>query len=224
MQGLSEWLRPRGARRVALIISLLIHGALAAAITASTITETKTNPSRIGSFKRVDSLSPRLHPQPTIDLKIIDLERGHTPQSPQFAAGPLVSSQALEKSSVPERPKKLQTEQEAQAAGAEVPAKPLTGLLIGPDWVPPQVTRLRARIWIDHVGIPTRAELLDPIGDPEAEKLIIEAMMAAIYIPAERGGVTVASVATFEFVRAEGDHHAPLVEQAPTKPTPLSAK
>lgn len=178
--------------------------------------ETTSNFTKRGNPNRTDTLSSSLDPRPRLSIQLIPPTQSIVERpAPQESAGPLASSKAADLASVPVKPQKFQEQIDAVTLGVEVNAKPLTGIMIGADLIPPQISRLKVRIWIDSVGLPEKAELLTQFNDPDAEKLILQAILEAIYIPAEKDGVTIASVAVLEFSRGEAEYSMPLTESSP---------
>lgn len=209
------------ARVVIGLGSAALHLAVVAAVVWAGI-ESTSNYTKRGNPNRTDTLSSSLDPRPRLSIKLIPPTQSIVERpAPQESAGPLVSSKAADLASVPIKPQKFQEQIDAVTQGVEVSAKPLTGIMIGADLIPPQISRLKVRIWIDAVGLPEKAELITTFNDPEAEKLIIQAILESIYIPAERDGTTIASVAVLEFSRGETEYSMPLIESSPVvTPTP----
>jgi hypothetical protein len=178
---------------------------------------------RKGQVARIDTASTSLSVKPRLEVRLInpvtDLALAQVQE--QSSAGPIASSNAKQAASIPVKPKKVQLEDDASEQGIEANARPLTSLMIEADLIPPQISRLKARIWIDATGFAARVELLTKIDDEFAEKLIVQAMLDAIYIPAEKNGQTVASVAVLEFGRGEAEYAVPLFE-ASSVVTPTS--
>jgi hypothetical protein len=195
--------------------SALLHLAVVAAVVWAGV-ETSSKYSKRGNPNRTDTLSSSLDPRPRLSIKLIAPTQSLVERpAPQESAGPLVSSKAADLASVPVKPQKFQEQIDAVTLGVEVNAKPLTGIMIGADLIPPQISRLKVRIWIDSVGLPEKAELLTQLNDPDAEKLILQAILEAIFMPAEKDGVTIASVAVLEFSRGEAEYSMPLTESSP---------
>jgi hypothetical protein len=177
-----------------------------------------------GQIVRIDSASINADVKTRLEVRLINpaTQLALAEVKEQSSTGPIASNKAKQAASIPVKPKKIQLEEDASEQGVEANAKPLTSLMIAADLIPPQISRLKARIWIDATGLADRVELLTKLDDEFAEKLIIQAIMDAIYIPAERNGQTVASVAVLEFGRGEAEYATPLFEASPVV-TPTSA-
>jgi hypothetical protein len=179
---------------------------------------------RKGQVIRMDSASINVDVKPRLEVRLLnpvtDLALAQVQE--QSSAGPIASNRAKQAASVPVKPKKVQLEEDAIEQGIEANARPLTSLMIAADLIPPQISRLKARIWIDATGLAVRAELLTKLDDEFAENLIVQAILDAIYIPAEKDGQTVASVAVLEFGRGEAEYAVPLFDASPVV-TPTSA-
>jgi hypothetical protein len=179
---------------------------------------------RKGQVVRIDSAAINADVKPRLEVRLINpvTQLALAQVQEQSSAGPIASNSAKQASSIPVKPKKVQLVEDASEQGVEANARPLTSLMIAADLIPPQISRLKARIWIDATGLAARVELLTKLDDEYAEKLIIEAILDAIYIPAEKDGQTVASVAVLEFGRGEAEYAVPLFN-ASSVVTPTSA-
>ncbi len=179
---------------------------------------------RKGQIMRIDSASINADVKPRLQVRLINpaTQLALAEVKEQTSAGPIASNNAKQAASVPVKPKRVQIEEDASEQGIEANARPLTSLMIAADLIPPQITRLKARIWIDATGLANKVDLLTKLDDEYAEKLIIQAILDAIYIPAEKDGQTVASVAVLEFGRGEAEYAVPLFE-ASSVVTPTSA-
>jgi hypothetical protein len=214
--------RPK-ARWLVAAGSFAFHlGVLAAAIFGGLALDSSLH--KKGQVLRVDAASTNADVMPRLEIRLINpiTQLALTEIKDQSSAGPIASNRAKQAASIPVKPKKVQLDEDASEQGVEANARPLTSLMIAADLIPPQVTRLKARIWIDATGLADRVELLTKLEDEFAEKLIIQAILDAIYIPAEKNGQTVASVAVLEFGRGEAENVVPLFDASPVV-TPTSA-
>jgi hypothetical protein len=195
------------------LLSLGLHAAVGAAVLLE-FSSSSPLVSR-GTLSRVDAVSPRPAVKPVLEVRLIDRHSNENlieQPKPQVSAGPIASDIPFQTASVPVKPKKIEFDADAATGGVETIARPLTPVLINPIYVPPQITELKARIWIDEAGLPERAELITQLMDPEAEEHIRSALMDAIYIPAEKGGKTVKSVAIVQLGRGAAEDLGPLLD------------
>ena len=208
------------------LVSISLHVAVAASLLYFGQKSNQKSPLHTAQ-KTVSVVSLYLNPQPTLAVakpaKIDPL--GSRAIEEQRAAGPLASAKATEAVSMPIVPTNIRVEPMAALEGNETAPKLLGGVVIDDNLIPPNMPSLRAKIWIDEAGQATQVELLDDIRDPNAIATITAALMDALYIPAERGGKTVASVALMEFSRSEVEFSMPLTEQSSVvTPNDSSAK
>lgn len=217
-----EAARPKARWFVAAGSFALHAGVLAAVILGGLALDSAVH--RKGQVMRIDSASINADVKSRLEVRLINpvTQLALAQVKEQVSAGPIASSKAKQAASVPVKPKKVQIEEDASEQGVEANARPLTSLMIAADLIPPQITHLKARIWINATGLADRVELLTKLDDEFAEKLIIQAILDAIYIPAEKDGQTVASVAVLEFGRGEAEYAVPLFN-ASSVVTPTSA-
>ncbi len=214
---LNTWQTPRTkARWLFAAGSFALHaGVLAAVVWGGVALNNAVH--RKGQLLRIDTVAAQADVKARLEVRLINpiTHLALAAVKEQSSAGPIASNNAKQAASIPVKPKKVQVNEDASQQGIEVNARPLTSLMIAADLIPPQLTRLKARIWINATGLADRAELLTKLDDEYAEKLILEAILDAIYIPAEKDGQTVASVAVLEFGRGEAENAIPLFEASP---------
>jgi hypothetical protein len=191
--------------------TLFIHAAALAAI-ATAIAPSTHSHSKLGTKHSNSIVSLILMAKPTIETQIRATAPMSTKQIAKPAAGPIASQFGQTEASIAHRPKQLINELPASIAGTERVAKLLSGLIIDDAWIPPHLRSIRVKIWIDESGLATKAELLTELRDPEAEKVILAAILEAIYFPAEQDGKTIDSIAELEFARSEAEVVEGLIE------------
>ena len=197
------------------MISISLHIAVAASLLwLGNDTNKKNNAN--AAQKTVSVVSLYLNPSPIFAVAkpaIVD-SIGTLAIKEQNAAGPIASANATQAVSIASAPKNIRSEPMASLEGVETAPKLMGGVVIDDNLIPPNIPTLRAKIWIDEAGQATLVELLDDLKDADAAATIIAALMDALYIPAERGGKTVASIALMQFSRSEVEFSLPLTEQS----------
>ena len=197
-------------------VSISLHVAVAASLLYFGQQEASNKKSSNSALKTISVVSLHLSPQPTFGVaKPARFDTISTaPVKAVNAAGPIASPHAAEAVALPSLPKNIQEQPIASIEGAEIGPKLLGGIVINDDLMPPNMASLRAKIWIDEAGQATLVELLDDLKDPDASATITSALMDALYIPAQRGGKTVASIAMMQFSRSEVEFTLPLTEHS----------
>ncbi len=190
------------ARWLACAATGAVHlAALAAALGA--FNPTIVAKPKLGATKAVTLISLNLSPIQLTETVAVTQALALTPIIVNRAAGPVASSNASEQVSIAHRPRQLVNESVSQTLGAQSKARLMAGLLLEESWIPASTNSIVARIWIDQAGLATKVELLTAIESEEAEKLVISALMQALYLPAQKDGQTIDSVAELEFTRTE---------------------
>ena len=200
---------------VGALVSITLHIAVAASLLYFG-QKPQDNKNANSAQKTVSVVSLHLNPQPMFAVaKPLTIDPiGTLAIKAQSAAGPIASSKAAEAVAIPSPPTNIRPEPIASLEGAETAPKLMGGVVIDDNLIPPNIGLLRAKIWIDEAGQATLVELLDDLKDDGASATIIAALMDALYIPAERGGKTVPSVALMQFSRSEVEFSMPLTEQS----------
>lgn len=194
-------------------VSVGLHVAVAASLLMSS-RHADINKASNAANKTISVVSLLLDPHPTFaTVKPLRTDTISTLSTQKTsAAGPIASPKAQEAVALPSLPKNMQNEMVASVEGTEIAPKLLGGVMIDDNLIPPQIPSLRAKIWIDEAGQATQVELLDDIKDENASTIIIAALMDALYIPAQRDGKTVASIALMQFSRSDVEFSMPLTE------------